>query len=208
MKPAASAPSLACASVKPSAPFSGAPASGSLGHEHVVLAGLHEVFLIDAPVGRGHLRPDAIVGEVTIGLGTNQHAVAVAVSAFPLAAQSASDAAKPRPASRDMPRARQVQIPFVCRLQILWVGLCRNNEATGNPFRRGGVSPLATSIPGAAVREWRASDEQPEGPHPQQSQERDQQQRERQQREQQQRQNQQPNQQPGQKPGQPQHRDE
>jgi hypothetical protein len=33
-------------------------------------------------------------------------------------------------------------------LQILCVGLSRMNEATGNPFRRGGVSGMAAPNPG------------------------------------------------------------
>jgi hypothetical protein len=112
-----------------------------------------------------------------------------------------------------VPRARQVQIPFSCfRLQILWVGLCGHNDVTGNPFRRGGVPMTAASIPGVAAENGGLAMNDPKERNPQQSQqERDQQQRERQQREQQQRQNQQPNQKPGQpgnKPGQPQHRDE
>ena len=88
----------------------------------------------------------------------------------------------------------------------------RDNEATGNPFRRGDVPVTAASIPGVAAENGGLAMNDPKERNPQQSQqERDQQQRERQQREQQQRQNQQPNQkpgQPGQKPGQPQHRDE
>jgi hypothetical protein len=39
---------------------------------------------------------------------------------------------------------------FACRLQILWVGLRPDNDATGNPFRRRGVPMTAASIPGVA----------------------------------------------------------
>jgi hypothetical protein len=39
---------------------------------------------------------------------------------------------------------------FACRRQILWVGLRPDHDATGNPFRRGGVPMATASIPGVA----------------------------------------------------------
>ena len=104
------------------------------------------------PVGRRHRLANATAGEVTVGPGPTNTPSLLPSALFHGVKQSASDAAKATPgiAMQHAANTASADFLFIYRPQILWVGLGGDNEATGNPFRRGGVPMTAASIPGVA----------------------------------------------------------